>query len=714
MKTTHIALAVLPLLLAACTAVKPDSNNHGNLVTREFTATLSAEDLATRTGLDGTNVLWDASGETISIVASDGNCYTLTQKSVSSDRTSATFTGNVPQSGLLYAIYPAQNSLSLNNGNVSFSIPTVQTAVQNSFASATAPAISKVTDASDLHFKNVCGIIGFTVNASNITSIKFSATETNDGALTGPATVNYSGSAPVSSISASTGSEYVELKGNIVSGKKYWAVIAPGEYYDLNVVFTNSDGRTATFSSDNTLEIERSKAQNVTPFTITETDWDDYTEPGGTAMLTYSECASSISGYKTESSYKNSYGTWLIRASDTDSSIQINSGKSSSYVRTPVFDAAIKTITLTVSSTNGSAATLYSCKTAGSTSSVPTPNVSVAANGSGSYTMDVSSLNATSLYIRSQGVVRITKVNVVWGGGGGGDTPGDPEQPEIPIPDPNGLADFGWFELPAQTDKNADGKDDNNPDYYYSHTMRADAPRIRNFSSCYSKSKLHPVWVAAPMHSCYKGGSGRNESYKNDPAIPFDQAPKWSGYTRGHMIGSEDRTISRETNMQVFYYSNIGAQLGYNQSTQQGFNTGNGAWNNLETFVDAQCCSDTLYQVVGCIFQTFTTKDGNITIYPKTVSTSGVTSSIPTAWYKAVLRTKGGSTGKRVDQCTADQLKCAAFILPHYQNQGHQPDKNDMYTIEELEALTGLTFFVNVPNAPKDKAVASEWGLKNN
>ncbi|MBO4743421.1 MAG: DNA/RNA non-specific endonuclease, partial [Bacteroidales bacterium] len=599
MKTTHIALLGFALLLAACTAVKPDSHIPDNLVTREFTASISPEAMSTRTSLDGMNVLWDESGETISIVASDGSCYTLTQKSVSSDRTSATFSGDVPESGLLYAIYPAQNSVSLNNGNVSFGIPAVQTAVQNSFASATAPAISKVTDTDDLHFKNVCGLIGFTVNASDITSIKFSASETNDGALTGPASVNYSGSAPVSSLNASTGNEFVELTGNIISGKKYWALIAPGDYYDLKVIFTNSEGRTATFSSDNTLEIERSKAQNVTPFTITETDWDDYTEPGGTAMLTYSECAGKIS-YNSEATISNTYGTWLVKGYD-NSAIQLNSGSRESYIRTPVFEAPIKEISLTLSGTNSKTITLYACKSAGTTSSVPTPNVSVSANGANTYTLDASSLNSTSLYIRSQGVALITKVNVVWGGGGGE----EPEDPEIPIPDPNGLADFGWFELPAQTDKNADGQDDNISDYYYSHTMRADASRIRNFSSCYSKSKLHPIWVAAPMHSCYKGSSGRNENYRNDPGIPFDQAPKWSGYTRGHMIGSSDRTISVATNKQVFYYSNIGAQL------ETGFNQGKGAWNLLEGLTDNQWCSDTLYQVVGCIFQTFTTKNGN-------------------------------------------------------------------------------------------------------
>lgn len=271
-------------------------------------------------------------------------------------------------------------------------------------------------------------------------------------------------------------------------------------------------------------------------------------------------------------------------------------------------------------------------------------------------------------------------------------------------PSGEGGACRGWFELPAQKDDNHDGIDDGNSDFYYSWTMRADATTVRNFSSCYSKSMIHPVWVAAPMHSCYLGSSGRNESYKNDPNIHCTQNSKFDGYTRGHMVGSSDRTVSVATNRQAFYYSNIGAQ------TNSGFNTGGGAWNNLEGFTDSQMCSDTLYQVIGCIFETFTDKYGS-TVSKKTASGANGTFQVPTAWYKVLLRTKNGASGKSVDQCSASELKCAAFILAHRSNAGHKPTSKDMYTVAEVEELTGLTFFVNVPNAPKSTAVASDWGL---
>ena len=49
-------------------------------------------------------------------------------------------------------------------------------------------------------------------------------------------------------------------------------------------------------------------------------------------------------------------------------------------------------------------------------------------------------------------------------------------------------------------------------------------------------------------------------------------------------------------NKQVSYYTNIAAQHG---ST---FNTGDGAWNNLEDKIDDYWCADTLYVVVGAYY----------------------------------------------------------------------------------------------------------------
>ena len=122
-------------------------------------------------------------------------------------------------------------------------------------------------------------------------------------------------------------------------------------------------------------------------------------------------------------------------------------------------------------------------------------------------------------------------------------------------PPDNNTRHKGWAELPNEV---------SNGDYLYvDHECAMEkGARARNFTACYSKSKLCPVWVAAPLHDAYaKKNVERKNSYKDDPDLPYEQVGKWDGYTRGHMLGSAERLVSREANSQVMYFSNIGHQL---------------------------------------------------------------------------------------------------------------------------------------------------------
>lgn len=282
----------------------------------------------------------------------------------------------------------------------------------------------------------------------------------------------------------------------------------------------------------------------------------------------------------------------------------------------------------------------------------------------------------------------------------------DPEPNPEPEPDPQPTnAKYGWFELPAVNyevvGSDLRGKDNNT--LYYAHHFCAGGEigpggkTARNFTVCYNSEYRCPMWVAAPRHKMYKG-SGRHDNYKNDPKISCVQNGKWTGYTRGHMIGSSDRNHSVATNHQVFYHSNIAPQI------QDGFNTGGGAWNNLEDHIDGLECSDTLYAVVGCYFGRFTDKY-NSTIEPRTASGG----QIPTMFYYVLLRTKKGNSGKSVTQCSASELQCVAFVLSHKGNKGHRPQAKDMMSVSDLEKLTDFSYFPNVPNAPKDTYNASDW-----
>ncbi|MBR1575899.1 MAG: DNA/RNA non-specific endonuclease [Bacteroidales bacterium] len=269
----------------------------------------------------------------------------------------------------------------------------------------------------------------------------------------------------------------------------------------------------------------------------------------------------------------------------------------------------------------------------------------------------------------------------------------------------------GWFELPVMYDADHNGIcDTDNTLYYAYHEFSYNNRKMRNFTVCFSSEHHCPVWVAAPRHQVYQDKNvNRSDAYKADPNIPssiqYYSKDTGGGCNKGHMLGSAERLCCSEANRQVFYYSNIAPQ------DQTSFNTGGGAWNNLEDFVDLLVVSDTLYEVIGCYFERFVDKYGTVS-EPQTISFGGRNDvSKPTMFYYALLRTKSGTSGKAVTQCSANELQCAAFVISHAMAKGHKPQVKDMMSIKDLEDITGFTYFPNVPHAPKDTFSASDWGL---
>lgn len=277
---------------------------------------------------------------------------------------------------------------------------------------------------------------------------------------------------------------------------------------------------------------------------------------------------------------------------------------------------------------------------------------------------------------------------------------------------------YGWFELP-QMEYTVSGSykiSKADPNNYFAYHMCAGGEKspqgktARNYTVCFSGTHHCPLWVAAPRHKMYVGSSGRNDSYTRDGSVPsviqYSSKSTGGGCNKGHMLGSAERTSSAATNKQVFYYTNIAPQL------SSGFNTGGGGWNLLEDWVDTKVCADTLYEVVGCYFDKFTDGYG-YTVSPKTISFGGRSDvSMPTMFYYILLRTKKGNTGKALRDCTSDEMMCAAFVRAHTNSlKGQKPSRTEMMSVSDLEKLTGFTYFVNVPNAPKTVLNPSDWGL---
>ena len=274
----------------------------------------------------------------------------------------------------------------------------------------------------------------------------------------------------------------------------------------------------------------------------------------------------------------------------------------------------------------------------------------------------------------------------------------------------------GWCEMPVMniTHSGEYMYNTSDPSQYYAIHMCTGGEKgpggktARNYTVCYSAEYHCPVWVAAPRHKMYLGSSGRTDAYRQDPDIPssiqYNSKSTGGGCNKGHMLGSAERTSSTATNRDVFYYTNIAPQLSAN------FNTGGGRWNVLEDFVDTQVCADTLYEVLGCYFDKYTDAYGE-TQTPSTISFGGRNDvSMPTMFYYVLLRTKKGNSGKALKDCSADEIQCVAFVRSHV-NVRQAVTSRELMSVADLERITGVTYFPNVPNAPKDTFKASDWGL---
>ena len=304
-----------------------------------------------------------------------------------------------------------------------------------------------------------------------------------------------------------------------------------------------------------------------------------------------------------------------------------------------------------------------------------------------------------------------------------------PDPDPTPTPDPNDNCPNDWYELPRinySMEKSGNkeyyfSQSDKYGKLYYAHHICAGNEKynhgsshpfngkpMRNYTVCYSAEHHCPVWVAAPRHRTYESGASRTDAYSQDPKIPsnvqYSSKNTGGGCNKGHMLGSAERLSSTATNKQVFYYTNIAPQ--YSET----FNTGGGAWNNLEDWVDDLVCSDTLYVVIGAYFDDYSCNSGRATA--KKISYGGRTDvSCPTMFYYALLRTKKGDSGKALSECSASEMQCVAIVRSHKADKGRKNFAEDMISISDLEKITGFTYFQNVPHAPKSTYKASEWGL---
>jgi endonuclease G len=201
----------------------------------------------------------------------------------------------------------------------------------------------------------------------------------------------------------------------------------------------------------------------------------------------------------------------------------------------------------------------------------------------------------------------------------------------------------------------------------------------------YSTAKKHSKWVAWPLYKSHMGSSGRTNAWQFDGRIPEAYRPtqqdfSGSGYDRGHLCPSADRTQSRSMNAQTFMYSNMSPQLaGLNQKI----------WATLEDRVRGWAGgADTLYICAGGTIL----KESNIQGY-----TTPSSMAVPKYYFKVVLRKKA----------VTGALDAIGFWFENKDYGKESLSSKHVKTIDEIETLTGLDFFYLLPAAEQDRVEAA-------
>ena len=299
--------------------------------------------------------------------------------------------------------------------------------------------------------------------------------------------------------------------------------------------------------------------------------------------------------------------------------------------------------------------------------------------------------------------------------------------------------DRDWGEQPANTQKG------NNLIYktYYTTLASGSAP-VRNYSVCYDTEKMVSRWVAYPVHTVYTnsrnykvGGTtqgrtnawafddavteyletnqGYNYAYNfkctydksldtynthTEPIIPqkyqqnigqkqasgsiYNGGGSPQGYNRGHMLPSASRYSTWDTNAQTFYATNMMPQNG-------SFNSG--SWGDVEEAVRKMACNDTLYVVVGTLFEN-----------AQKITTNGRTITVPSHCFKLLLRTKTGTTKKKINEITdPNDLICIGFLYENNASSANKTFSQAVVSVAEVEERSGFKFFHNINPQIADK-----------
>lgn len=200
----------------------------------------------------------------------------------------------------------------------------------------------------------------------------------------------------------------------------------------------------------------------------------------------------------------------------------------------------------------------------------------------------------------------------------------------------------------------------------------------------YNKVKGVPNWVSWNLNATQFGTAPRSSNFNADPLLPADfyhvvtSDYTGSGYSRGHMVTSEERTATVTDNESTFFLTNIMPQ-------QQDLN--GGPWLGFETYLQdlAQKENKEMYIIAGGIFfDDYTTlkNEGKVAIPSYT-------------WKIAVIMNSGQGLA---DVRSVNDLQVITVIMPNVAGIQNIPWQTFKCTVATVDFYTGYKFLDKLPD----------------
>ena len=196
------------------------------------------------------------------------------------------------------------------------------------------------------------------------------------------------------------------------------------------------------------------------------------------------------------------------------------------------------------------------------------------------------------------------------------------------------------------------------------------------YTMSYSRDNGGPNWVSWHLDSSWLGSAPRQDDFRADTTLPTG----WyrvlatdfsgSGFDRGHMCPSADRTITITANSATFLMTNMIPQLPANNQ---------GVWANLESYSRTLVSQgNELYIISGGQGLQYFIANGHVAVPAQT-------------WKVIVVLPVGSNDVSRVTTST----RTIAVVMPNSGTIGNDW-RAYRVSVDQVEAITGFDFFSNV------------------